>query len=126
MTWAASLLAAVLGLEPAVGSPLTVAGTFALTGSPPDISQIADAAGYPGYPVTVRFTVDDDATAPGDDHTPSSGLNYNLRVSTGPGVQYVIAPQADLITGLRRLSERGNAGPTTHWRLVDLPRGNYF
>ncbi|HXJ75610.1 MAG TPA: hypothetical protein VNM37_22330, partial [Candidatus Dormibacteraeota bacterium] len=45
---------------------------------------------------------------PADDRTPSTGLNYNLRVGTTPGASDVLTPMA-LTDGLRLLPALGNA-----------------
>jgi hypothetical protein len=63
---------------------------------------------------------------PGSDaQTPTAGLHYNLRLGHAAGGQQVVSPEADLLTGQRRVSQRGNAGPMTSWRLR-LPPGTYF
>jgi hypothetical protein len=65
-------------------------------------------------------------SAPADGQTPSSGLNYNLRVGTTPGGFDVVAPQADALTGQRRLAAMGNASPTNRALLINLPKGTYY
>jgi hypothetical protein len=61
-----------------------------------------------------------------DAQTPLNGLSYNLRVGTTPGGFDVMAPQADLITGQRRLPTPGNASPTNRALLINLPKGTYY
>ncbi len=59
--------------------------------------------------------------------TNSAGLNYNLRVGTTPGGIDLVSPQADVASGRRRLSQRGNVSTTYTWLLRDLPVGtNYW
>jgi hypothetical protein len=71
---------------------------------------------------TVVFTW----TAPPHGQTPSSGLNYNLRVGTTPGGIDVVSPLADPTNGLRRVAALGNVGPATRALLIDLPQGTYY
>jgi hypothetical protein len=59
-----------------------------------------------------------------DDHTPASGLTYNLRIGSGPGLQDVMPANARLSTGQRLLPQPGNAGNNTAWTL-NLPDGTY-
>lgn len=59
--------------------------------------------------------------------TNSAGLNYNIRVGTTPGGIDLVSPQADVASGRRRLSQRGNVSTTYTWLLRDLPAGtNYW
>jgi len=54
------------------------------------------------------------------------GLNYNLRVGTTPGGIEIMTPEADVTTGRRRVTARGNASTTNFWFLQNLPRGTYY
>ncbi len=58
--------------------------------------------------------------------TNPASLNYALRVGTVPNGNDLVSPDADAVTGLRRLPVRGRLSATT-WLLHDLPRGtNYW
>src|SRR6185503_11254282 len=61
---------------------------------------------------------------PADDLTPSTGLNYNLRIGTTPGASDVLAPMA-LTDGLRLLPALGNAQTGTN-AVMNLPFGQYY
>jgi hypothetical protein len=61
---------------------------------------------------------------PADDRTPSTGLNYNLRIGTTPGASDVLAPMA-LTDGLRLLPALGNAQTGTN-AVMNLPFGRYY
>ena len=65
-------------------------------------------------------------TAASDDHTPASGLSYNLRVGTTPGGCQVVSPHA-AAGGYRRLPALGNAQSDLSATLVDLkPDSTYY
>jgi hypothetical protein len=54
-----------------------------------------------------------------------ASITYNLRVGTTPGRIDVMTPDADLLTGWRRVARVGNAGATNFWKLW-LPPGRYY
>jgi hypothetical protein len=58
--------------------------------------------------------------AASDDHTPSNGLSYNLRVGTTPGGNDVFSGMASLDSGFRRLPCIGNAQKKLCWTLKGL------
>jgi hypothetical protein len=58
--------------------------------------------------------------------TNSKGLYYNLRVGTNPGGMELFSPEADLVTGKRRVADFGNAGHTNRWLLSNLHQGTYY
>ncbi len=58
-----------------------------------------------------------------DDHTPLSGLSYNVRVGTTPGGVDLVAPLALTATGTRLVPAAGNAYAAREITLRDLPRG---
>lgn len=60
-----------------------------------------------------------------DDKTPNDGLTYAVSVGTKPGLSDVIDPNADLISGLRKTPEAGNAGTNTSLSLLLAP-GTYY
>jgi hypothetical protein len=47
-------------------------------------------------------------TAPADDHTPTAGLNYNVRIGSTPGAADILSPMT-LTNGFRLLPAIGNA-----------------
>jgi hypothetical protein len=62
-----------------------------------------------------------------DDHTPATGLSYNLRVSTVANGCNALSPLANATSGLRRVMQLGNVGQTTNWTIQGLPEGtNYW
>ena len=65
-------------------------------------------------------------SAASDDHTPASGLSYNLRVGTTPGGADVLSPLA-AANGTRRLPALGNAGESLTATLQSLaPGATYY
>ena len=61
----------------------------------------------------------------GDDHTPASGLTYNLLVERTNGAPGGLPGMADTLTGDRRVCRVGNVGSHTSWTLHNLPPGQY-
>ena len=61
-----------------------------------------------------------------DRHTPSAGLTYNLRVGTEPGKMDLVSPLADLSTGRRYVSRRGNVDHNKSWALHELEPGTVY
>ncbi len=61
-----------------------------------------------------------------DGQTPQSGLSYNIFIGTSPTNSDILSPMSDLSTGLRGISQAGNAGMNTSYTVKDLPDGNYF
>ncbi|MFC2091050.1 FG-GAP-like repeat-containing protein, partial [Bacteroidota bacterium] len=59
-----------------------------------------------------------------DDHTPTTGLTYALRIGTTPGGDDIMSANAN-DNGVRQSSEKGNAEHSLKWRLR-LPEGNYY
>ncbi|HVV71986.1 MAG TPA: VCBS repeat-containing protein, partial [Verrucomicrobiae bacterium] len=55
----------------------------------------------------------------------NSGLSYNLRLGTTPGGSDVISPEADPVTGRRRVAALGNLGENLSVPLR-LPPGDYY
>ena len=61
-----------------------------------------------------------------DDHTPASGLNYNVRVgSVSDGVD-IVSPESDPVTGQRRVVQIGNAQERLFSLLTNLCGGTYY
>jgi len=60
-----------------------------------------------------------------DDNTPSSGLNYNMRMGTLEGNADIFSPLADLNTGYRKVVGTGNTGSNISWLLTGLEFGEY-
>ncbi|MCE9581451.1 MAG: FG-GAP-like repeat-containing protein [Planctomycetes bacterium] len=63
----------------------------------------AGLSATPGAGFVVAFSW----TAATDDHTPASGLAYNLRIGTTSGSDEIFATMSDPATGLRRVPRRG-------------------
>jgi FG-GAP-like repeat len=55
-----------------------------------------------------------------------SGLSYNLRVGTAPGLEDVMSASAEVATGRRLVVANGNAGWSGRWRLRGLPLRTYY
>ncbi|MEI8142414.1 MAG: FG-GAP-like repeat-containing protein [Chitinophagia bacterium] len=60
-----------------------------------------------------------------DDKTPKDGLTYAISIGTKPGLSDVIDPNADLITGIRKSPDAGNAGTNTSITLL-LDQGTFY
>ena len=60
-----------------------------------------------------------------DDHTPSPGLSYNLRVGTTPGGSQIVSPQSGA-GGYRRLPALGNAQSGLTAQLRNLQPGTSY
>ena len=63
-------------------------------------------------------------TAPADDHTPASGLNYNLRIGTTSGGSNTYSSMANSSTGYRRIPWLGLRQTTS--ATLALPSGTYY
>ncbi|MBL9127258.1 MAG: VCBS repeat-containing protein, partial [Verrucomicrobiales bacterium] len=55
-----------------------------------------------------------------------TGLSFNLRVGTAPGLDDIVGANADLDTGKLRLAQPGNAGMSGQWRLRYLAKRTYY
>ena len=70
------------------------------------------------YPIELNWE------ASTDDHTPSAGLTYAIKIGTTPGGEEVMSANSNQ-DGTRKVSEKGNVEHNTKWRL-SLPVGNYY
>ncbi len=61
-----------------------------------------------------------------DDHTPSTGLNYNIRVGSSSGGVDIVSPEADPVTGRRLVVDIGNAQERLFSLLTNLTGGTYY
>lgn len=61
-----------------------------------------------------------------DVQTASSGLTYNVRVGTAPGLSDVMSPMASMDKGHLWVPGFGNVQSNTNWTLQDLPIGVYY
>ncbi len=61
-----------------------------------------------------------------DDHTPASGLNYNIRVGSSPGGVDIVSPEADPVTGRRLVVQLGNAYERLFSLVTNLSGGKYY
>jgi hypothetical protein len=61
-----------------------------------------------------------------DDHTPTSGLNYNIRVGSASGGVDIVSPAADPVTGRRLVVQIGNAYERLFSLLTNLSGGKYY
>jgi hypothetical protein len=75
--------------------------------------------------VETRYLVQFNWQQATDDKTPKDGLTYAISIGTRPGLSDVIDPNADLITGIRKTPEAGNAGTNTSISLL-LDPGTYY
>jgi hypothetical protein len=62
---------------------------------------------------------------PVDDHTPATGLSYAVRIGTTPGAGDILSPEADPVTGRRRVAALGSLGENLSATFL-LPPGDYF
>lgn len=60
-----------------------------------------------------------------DDFTPPSVLSYNLYIYEENAINYAVAPNADVATGIRFKPDRGNVGNKTTYKIRGLKEGNY-
>ncbi|MFC0876473.1 FG-GAP-like repeat-containing protein [Saccharicrinis sp. FJH2] len=88
------------------------------TNTPPEKTQIASSEVL-GNTVTLKWHP---AT---DDHTPSKGLSYNVRVGTTPGSNDIVSSCSDT-SGYFRLAQMGNAQLDTFFILRGLAEGTYY
>ena len=75
--------------------------------------------------VGTKFLVQFNWVKATDDKTPKDGLTYAISIGTKPGLSDVVDPNADLITGIRKTPEAGNAGTNTSISLL-LDQGNLY
>jgi FG-GAP-like repeat len=62
----------------------------------------------------------------GDDQTPYPALSYNIRIGKTPGGFDILTPQADVVSGVRRLPQMGNGQQRLTASMNDLDSGTYF
>ena len=86
----------------------------ALPSAPGGLSATVSGSG-----VTLRWAAATDANQ-------SSGLAYNVRVGTSPGLGNLASPEADPATGLRQLPQLGNAWLRLNYSLTNLAVGTYY
>jgi len=70
------------------------------------------------YPIELSWL------ASSDDHTPSDGLTYAIKVGTTSGGEEILGANANA-TGARKVSGKGNVEHNKKWRL-SLPVGSYY
>lgn len=63
--------------------------------------------------------------AASDDHTPASGLTYNLRIGTTPTGNQILTSNSGT-NGVRKIAEKGNTEHNLMWNLKMLPNGIYY
>jgi hypothetical protein len=80
------------------------------------LSNIATTAGK--YPIELNWG------ASTDDHTPSPGLTYAIKIGTTAGGEEIMSANANS-DGTRKVSTKGNAEHNSKWK-VSLPVGKYY
>src|SRR6185369_129549 len=105
---------------------LTGAGKSQLWRNDMPVASNAPPAAPTGLSSTLSgATVSLSWNPPADDRTPSTGLNYNLRIGTSPGASDVLAPMA-LTDGLRLLPALGNAQAGTNAFVFNVAPGRDY
>lgn len=61
-----------------------------------------------------------------DVQTPSAGLSYNVRISSYPSGQEVVAANSNLSTGFRRIVGMGNTSQDTTYTFTYMPGGTVY
>ncbi|MEQ9414372.1 MAG: T9SS type A sorting domain-containing protein [Cyclobacteriaceae bacterium] len=67
-----------------------------------------------------------------DDHTPTPGLTYSIRIGTAPGLFDIVAPESIVapgtsLDGKRQVVKIGNIGQVTTWKLNNvIPGQDYY
>ncbi|HCF03527.1 FG-GAP-like repeat-containing protein [Flavobacterium sp.] len=80
------------------------------------LSNIATTAGK--YPIELNWG------SSTDDHTPSPGLTYAIKIGTTAGGEEIMSANANS-DGTRKVSTKGNAEHNSKWK-VSLPVGKYY
>jgi hypothetical protein len=80
------------------------------------LNNVSSKAGT--YPIELSWL------AASDDHTPSEGLTYAVKIGTTAGSENIMSANAN-VTGIRKVSEKGNVEHNKKWRL-SLPVGVYY
>jgi hypothetical protein len=89
------------------------------TNTPP--TAPSDLTAVPGTDsVTLTWSAASDA------QTPSTGLAYNLRVGSKPGGADIVNPQADLVSGRKRVPDLGNCQYSRTKTVTHLAPGIYY
>jgi hypothetical protein len=70
------------------------------------------------------FPVEFSWTAASDDHTPSEGLSYAIKIGTTIDGENIMSANSN-ITGVRKVSGKGNVEHNKKW-LLSLPIGTYY
>jgi len=89
----------------------------AITGTPVKfLDNVSSKTGT--YPIELSWL------AATDDHTPSAGLTYAIKIGTTPGAENIMGADANT-SGKRKISGKGNVEHNKKWRL-SLPVGTYY
>jgi hypothetical protein len=86
----------------------------------PPLAPVGVSSNRDSDMITLSWTVGSDS------ETPASGLSYNLRVGTAPGLDDIFAAMANLSTGLRRIPALGNAQKQLNWTLAGLDLASFY
>ncbi|MEO1586715.1 MAG: VCBS repeat-containing protein, partial [Bacteroidota bacterium] len=78
----------------------------------------------PQAPSPIGFVIDADSVVLSW-NDPNDGLTYQYSVYEIGADTFSVVPDADTLSGLRRLTAQGNAGSNQRIRLEDLPEGTY-
>jgi hypothetical protein len=107
--------------------------TFSSKTATYNINETPSVPGLPSVPVKLlnnvsskvgTYPVELSWLAASDDHTRSDGLTYAIKIGTTPGSENIMGANSN-VSGIRKVSGKGNAEHNKKWRL-SLPVGIYY
>ena len=96
-----------------------LSGTGFQQNTPPAVPQLTDIFAWEDYAVINWLP----AT---DLQSPQEAITYNIRIGSAPGASDILSADADVSTGNRYLTERGNMGSNTFAIIRNLDPGTYY
>ncbi|MFC2080231.1 FG-GAP-like repeat-containing protein [Bacteroidota bacterium] len=75
---------------------------------------------------SIGFGVQLDWNKARDIESSRGGLSYNVRIGSTSGGYDIVSPQADIVSGFRKVAKIGNAQYNMSYKLDSLPVGTYY
>ena len=92
--------------------------------TPPDAPILKDIKFLSEIDNSAEIPVEFEWNAATDDHTPSEGLTYAIKIGTTPGGEEIMSSNSNS-NGIKKDAEKGNVEHNLKWKL-SLPEGTYY